>query len=313
LIPTKTSNTDLLLVGHYTHDVLVNNNDNTSVQRLGGGVAYASVVATALKQNFKVVSKVGHDFHYDEQCQPSPRVVAHKKTTSFINYTHEIPRRHHVSACCEPIYPNDIKESSHIALVCGVIGEILPETIQKLREESVILMGDIQGIIRQVNTSGEVQHVHLDATPYKDVVPLFDYLKVSDEELPYINVSTLRKSTILLVTHGDDGCSVFQKEHQFHIPACAVTTVDSTGAGDSFLTGFAVGMLQELSLKQAVYLGCCCGRIAVQSVGVPKVDTFDNNIYLCEKPCHPCMLADIVHVPSRSLGAISETEYPVTS
>ena len=68
-----------------------------------------------------------------------------------------------------------------------------------------------------------------------------------------------------------------------------------TGAGDSFLTGFAIGILQELSLKKAISLGCCCGRIAVQSIGAPKVETFDNNTYLCEKPCHQCMLVDLLH------------------
>ena len=273
---TKRNATDLLLVGHYTHDVLINSKDDISVQRLGGGVAYASVVAKAFNQQFKVISKVGNDFFYAKQCQQSPIVIDHKKTTSFVNYTSEIPRRHYVNIRCEAIYPDDIQEDAHIALVCGVIGEIPPETVRRLREKSVILIGDVQGFIRQVGESGKVSHVHLDDTRFADVLLLLDYLKVSDEELPYINISILRKHIILLVTYGDNGCTVYQKNHQFHVDTRAITAVDCTGAGDSFLTGFAIGIQQHLSLKQAVHLGNRCGGIAVQSIGIPTVDDFSN-------------------------------------
>ncbi len=267
--------TDLLIVGHYTHDVLIND-QHTSFQRLGGGVAYASVVAAGLNQKFKIISKVGSDFSYAGQCQQLPTVLTQHKTTSFIKYTSEVPRRHHVNTRCEAIYPDDIHDAAHITLVCGVIGEILPKTIKRLYEKSVVLIGDVQGFIRQVDASGKVSHIHLDDTEYADTLPLFDYLKVSDEELPYVNVSTLRKATTLLVTYGDNGCTVYQRNNQFHVPSYAITAVDSTGAGDSFLTGFAIGIQQRLSLEEAVCLGHRCGRIAVQSIGIPTVDSFSH-------------------------------------
>ena len=282
----------LLLVGHYTHDVL-NKNEETPIQRLGGGVAYASVVAKAFKQNFKVISKVGHDFYYDKECQQPPLVISHKKTTSFINYTCEIPRRHLVNARCEPIYPDDIQDTCHIAILCSVIGDVLPATIQKMREKSDVLIGDIQGMTRQVDASGAVSHIHIDETDYKDILPLFDYIKVSDEELPYINFSVILKHTTLLLTYGDNGCTVFQKDRQFHVPGCPVTAIDSTGAGDSFLTGFAMGILEKLSVPEAVSLGCCCGRVAVQAIGTPMIGAFHDSAYVCVKSCEQCMLKRI--------------------
>jgi len=292
---SKNNITDLLLIGHYTHDLLINSKDNTSVQRLGGGVTYASVVAEGLKQKFKVVSKVGDDFRYISQSQHSPTILAHTQTTSFINYTSEFPRRHEVDSVCKPIYPKDIQESMRVSLVCGVIGEVLPQTIQKLREKSALLIGDVQGFIRQIDTSNEVKHIHLDETVYKEVIFLFDYLKISDEELPFVNISELRKNITLLITYGDDGCIVLEKNNEFKVPGCAVTAVDSTGAGDSFLTGFSIGMIQDLSVKQSVYLGCCCGRIAVQSVGPPMVNSFREDKYFCVKSCGQCILKNLSH------------------
>ncbi len=267
--------TDLLIVGHYTHDILIND-QHTSFRRLGGGVAYASVVAAGLNQNFNIISKVGDDFCYARQCQQPPTVLTRQKTTSFINYTSEIPRRHYVNTRCEAIFPHDVHDTTHITLVCGVIGEIPPETVRRLREKSAVLIGDMQGFIRQVDASGKVSHIHLDDTEHADTLPLFDYLKLSDEELPYINVSTLRKNTTLLVTYGDNGCTIYQRKNQFHVPAYATTAVDSTGAGDSFLTGFTVGIQQHLSLKEAICLGHRCGRIAVQFIGTPTVDAFSH-------------------------------------
>jgi len=267
--------TDLLIVGHYTHDTLIKNQQER-FQRLGGGVAYVSAVAAGLKQVFKVISKVGDDFRYFDQCQQKPSVLTHRKTTSFVNYISEFPRRHQVNACCEPIYPHDIDYTADVAIVCGLMGEVLPETIQTLRERSVVLMGDVQGFIRRVDSTGKVTHTHLEETDYCDIISSFDYLKVSDEELPYINVSKLRENTTLLITYGDNGCTVYERKDHFHIPAYAVTTVDCTGAGDSFLAGVSIGLHQRLSLKEAIHLGHQCGRIAVQSIGTPAARSFSH-------------------------------------
>jgi len=270
---TINKKTDLLIVGNYTHDTIIDGKQK-SFQRLGGGAAYACAVAVGLDQNFEVISKVGSDFHYLQQCLRFPRIAPHTKTTSFVNYTSEIPRRHHVNACCEPIYPHDIHQTATTSIVCGVMGEILPKTIQTLRKTSTILIGDIQGFIRQLDKSGEVHHTPLEATDYHEVIHLFDFLKVSDEELPFINIEKLRQNTTLLITYGDDGCSVYERDTHTHVPTRPLFNVDSTGAGDSFLAGFASGLCQNLSVEEAIQLGHYCGGVAVQSVGIPATHSF---------------------------------------
>jgi len=264
----------ILIVGHYTHDVIINSHE--SFQRLGGGVGYASAVAAGLNQHFKTLSKVGDDFRYLTECLQVPTILKNRKTTSFVNDTRKIPRRHQVDAFCEPFYPDDIDRTADIAIVCGVIGEILPETIKRLHEKSSLLIADIQGFIRKIDQTGRVYHCPLHETNYHDVIPLFDYLKVSDEELPFIDVEKIRRQTILLVTYGDNGCTVYDQKRSYHVPAYPVFAVDSTGAGDSFLMGFAVGLQNGFSVKKAVYLGHLCGHVTVQSVGIPAVHAFSH-------------------------------------
>jgi len=264
----------LLIVGHYTHDVIINLQE--SFQRLGGGAGYASVVAEGLNQHFKTISKVGDDFRYLSECLQIPTIVENRKTTSFVNDTRAVPRRHQLEALCAPFDPDDIDYTADVTVVCGVIGEILPETINRIHEKSKLMIADIQGFIRRVGQSDWIYHCPLRETEFHEVISLFDYLKVSDEELPFIDVEKIRQQTTLLVTYGDNGCTVYDRTRCFHLPAYPVAAVDSTGAGDSFLMGFAVGLRHGFSVERAIQLGHLCGRVAVQYVGIPAVHAFSH-------------------------------------
>ena len=274
----------LLIVGHYTHDVIINLQE--SFHRLGGGAGYASIVAEGLNQHFKTLSKVGDDFRYLAECLQIPIIVENTKTTSFVNDTRAIPRRHQVEALCAPFSPDDIDCTADVTIVCGVIGEILPATIKRLHEKSQLMIADIQGFIRRIGQAGWISHCSLHETEFHEVICLFDYLKVSDEELPFIDVEKIRQHTTLLVTYGDNGCTVYDRKRSYHVPAYPVSAVDSTGAGDSFLMGFSVGLRHGFSEEKAIQLGHYCGRVAVQSVGIPAVHAFSHVMKLFDEEEH---------------------------
>ncbi len=263
----------MLIVGNYTHDVLIIDHQEV-FYGLGGGVAYASAVVSGLQQEYKVISKVGKDFLYLAECQQLPQILNNKKTTCFINYTSQMPRQQIVKEICEPIYSEDIKDKAYITLVSGVIGEILPETIYILRKKSTILIGDIQGFIRQIDNSYKVYSSPIIDTKYYEIIHLFDYLKISEEELLFVDIEKLRKKTMLLVTYADRGCEFYNQDTCYYVPAYPIVPTDNTGAGDSFLAGFAIGLYNNLSLIDAICLGHHCGRITVQSIGIPKINTF---------------------------------------
>ncbi|MBI3542646.1 MAG: glycosyltransferase, partial [Deltaproteobacteria bacterium] len=68
------------------------------------------------------------------------------------------------------------------------------------------------------------------------------------------------------VRHGVDG---------FRVPAFPAVERDPTGAGDSFLAGFAYGLSRSLPPHEALRLGNYCGSLAVGQLGVPRLSASD--------------------------------------
>jgi len=94
-----------------------------------------------------------------------------------------------------------------------------------------------------------------------------DVLKLSDEELTFVTgeqsihagIKMLQKYDIplIIVTLGADGCYVFTSEGYQQVPAMKVKAVDTTGAGDAFVSGMLysiheyAGDIRELTLDEA--------------------------------------------------------------
>lgn len=95
-----------------------------------------------------------------------------------------------------------------------------------------------------------------------------DVLKVSDEELEFITgkktidegVNALAKYEIpfMIVTLGANGCYVYIAEGYSHVQAMKVEAVDTTGAGDAFVSGILYsinnyeGDIHNISLHEAI-------------------------------------------------------------
>src|SRR5690625_1664610 len=95
-----------------------------------------------------------------------------------------------------------------------------------------------------------------------------DILKLSEDELEFVTgektthggVEQLQRYDIplIIVTLGADGCYVFTSEGQQQVPAMEVKAMDTTGAGDAFVSGILysvhqyAGNVRELTLSDAV-------------------------------------------------------------
>ncbi|MEM7556942.1 MAG: carbohydrate kinase [Cyanobacteria bacterium P01_A01_bin.84] len=105
-----------------------------------------------------------------------------------------------------------------------------------------------------------------DIAPQKirDLLSKVDFLKLSKEEAEWLfdtadpGAITYRVHGIdgVLVTDGENGCSYCLGENEGKLPAFAVSVVDTTGAGDSFLAGFIHQLhqrgMQSLTDKETV-------------------------------------------------------------
>ena len=76
-------------------------------------------------------------------------------------------------------------------------------------------------------------------------------VKISDEELEFLtggdDVAPLWRAEIqvIAVTHGPKGATMHTRKDKIEIPGFSVRTLDTTGAGDGFVAGMLVGILEH--------------------------------------------------------------------
>ena len=71
----------------------------------------------------------------------------------------------------------------------------------------------------------------------------------------------------VILKQGEQGCHIFSKDGDFHVPGFTVEEVDPTGAGDSFCGGLTVALLQGMSLREAGRFANAVGALAVTKKG----------------------------------------------
>jgi 1D-myo-inositol 3-kinase len=262
---------DVLVVGNYCHDVLVHG-PGRETHALGGSSAYISSVLDAVGVDYAVVSVAGEDFRYGNQVRHAPRIAPGSRTTQFTADFTQGERVLSVGARGAPILPEFISEEARVALACGVVDELLPETLVRLSERVEQVVADAQGLLRITDARGRVLHRRLEETPYASLLDRIQVLKASEEEALSLDVERVRRKTCLVITRGGRGSTVLTASRSFEVPALPVDEVDPTGAGDCFLAGFALGLLRGLALPRCAELANWFGAQAVTQVGVPRLD-----------------------------------------
>ncbi|MGF1702897.1 PfkB family carbohydrate kinase [Photobacterium makurazakiensis] len=67
-----------------------------------------------------------------------------------------------------------------------------------------------------------------------------------------------------IVTDGEHGATVYFEGGERFVPACAAKVIDTTGAGDAFASGVINGLLQQVSIEEAMAQGAKWASFAVQ-------------------------------------------------
>jgi sulfofructose kinase len=73
--------------------------------------------------------------------------------------------------------------------------------------------------------------------------------------------------SLLVTTHGDQGCRVWTAGGHWHIPAFPVQVVDTTGAGDAFHGGFIYAMLRGWEPPRAAAFANAVAALNCQTLG----------------------------------------------
>ena len=114
-----------------------------------------------------------------------------------------------------------------------------------------------------------------------------DYSRFTPDDLLPVLIQEVnaRNYPSTVVTMGDKGCIFYDKENGCwgSVPAIPTKLVDSTGAGDAFLSGTVIGLSNGLVLREAIDIGT---RLASLTIGSGESSCPENEIaknYFCEK------------------------------
>ncbi len=78
----------------------------------------------------------------------------------------------------------------------------------------------------------------------------------------------------VIATLGAKGALIVSDQRVVHVDTYQVEVVDTTAAGDAFISGFASALLRNQSLEEAVRYGCACGALAATKFGAqPSMPT----------------------------------------
>jgi len=264
----------ILIVGNYCHDTLIL--PTGTYETLGGSSSYISAAFSSLPSTrFNVIAKVGVDFLYNQRITAPPLIAKNVPTTHFVDDLTGKIRTERVKAVCAPIFATDIPKSrAKIGIACGVAMEIMPETVQRMRGVCDLVVADAQALLREIDQDGKVFLKRLVETEFCEMLDRFDFIKASEHEAKFIDISAVRKKTTMIITKGPAGCSLINEKQEVDIPTTPVEEVDSTGAGDCFLAGFTHGLLNGLSVEEAAKRGNSFGAFAVKQVGVPNFKNY---------------------------------------
>ena len=80
--------------------------------------------------------------------------------------------------------------------------------------------------------------------------------------------SILDQAGALVITRGENGCSIYEREGASTVPAVPPhRIVDPTGVGDAFRGGFMKGMARGASLETCARLGSVAATYALEHLG----------------------------------------------
>jgi D-beta-D-heptose 7-phosphate kinase/D-beta-D-heptose 1-phosphate adenosyltransferase len=89
----------------------------------------------------------------------------------------------------------------------------------------------------------------------------------------------------ILITRGEYGMSLFEKDKVVHIPTVAKNVYDVTGAGDTVIAAFTIAYAAGASKKEAAVISNHAAGIVVGEIGtaVVKIDQLRKSLGINDK------------------------------
>lgn len=270
----------IAVIGHVAIDRIITRGGER--QQLGGPPTYVSLITHLLGIKLTAATKVGGDFPDEYASELAARgldirgfIVQSAKTTRFVlNYTGP-ERGLGYDSICAPIEPRDVEGLANAAILAPIVQEISGETLEAL--ESRVLALDPQGFVRRLEPGGTIR---LQPWHNRDLLGRLSVFKASERELRLVAgkggwVGLERMFglgvRVAIETRGDAGAHIRYAGGRIIVPAYTGDTVDTTGAGDAFITGFFSAYASGEGVEWCAAMGSAAASAVVETIG-PKIN-----------------------------------------
>lgn len=257
----------LLIAGHIVKDVTADG------WRPGGGVLYAAAQASRLGLDVAVVTACAPDI---DPMTILPDVAWHvlpsEVTTTFENVYEDGHRTQRLLARGAPVRFDGLPDGwfeAPIKLLTPLFNEIEPSSVQRLAAGGTLLGVEAQGWLRELD-GDRVRAAASDALP---AWLAGDVVFVSDEDVADADsVAGWREHvSVVALTRGRSGCTVWHAQGRHDISAAVVDEVDPTGAGDVFAAAFLAHYHEARDAVAAARFAAAAGALSVRGEGFEAV------------------------------------------
>lgn len=281
----------LLVVGTMAYDAIETPFDKVD-KILGGCATYIALSASQLDLDIGVISIVGDDFEEahlnllkDRNVDLSGvEIVAGEKTFFWSGRYH-----------------NDLNTRTTLKTDLNVYAKFDPKVPQQWAASDIVLLGNFNPINQAAvldQMEAQPKLVIMDTMNYwmdhfrsdlDAVIPRVDVLCINDEEARQLTAeSSLVKAAKLIqetgpkyviIKKGEHGALLFYKDEIFCAPALPLEEIyDPTGAGDSFVGGFAAFLAHKddvsfEAMKSAIVYASAMASFTVEKFGPQNLES----------------------------------------
>ena len=264
---------------------------------VGGAATYASLAASYLYDNIKIVSVIGEDFGDDNLAMLTDRgidvegveIVAGGKTFFWSGKYHNdmntrdtLSTELNVLENFDPKLPASYQECEYLLL-----GNLTPQvqiaTLDQLKKQPKLVVLDTMNFWMDVALAD-----------LKEVLKRINVLTINDAEARQLSgeYSLVKAAEVILamgpqyliIKKGEHGALLFGENQIFSAPALPLAEVfDPTGAGDAFAGGF-IGYLARVksvnftNMKNAVIFGSALASYCVEQFGPERLQKLSGDL-----------------------------------
>ena len=251
----------------------------------GGKGANQAVAAARLGARVSIIGRVGQDSFGEILCK---NLVADRVDTANLQH--------------DPVAPTGValimvegSGENRIIVVSGANREVSPQDVlaaeQLLKSAKILVvqfevpMPVVKAVLHLANRF-QIPVIVNAAPAYpieKELIPLIDYLVVNEHEAEVLsgiavtNLESAARAGRILVQYGAKnvvltlgalGAQVCNPTQEYYVPGFTIQAVDTTGAGDAFIGGLAVSLLDGNGLlPEKVRFANAAGAVAATRIG----------------------------------------------